>query len=131
MKSYLFAAAAAAVIASPAAARDGSGYAGIQAGVFIPQKSDVHRIGPPVTIDRVGDSAYHLRDWDTLAWQGIAGFRVPVSANLDAGLKYRYFSAGTLRGDLFAHSFDARSFVHSHSVLASLTYNFGAAEALP
>jgi opacity protein-like surface antigen len=49
MKRYLFAAAAAAAIASPAAARDGSGYAGIEAGLFIPQKSDVDRIGPPVT----------------------------------------------------------------------------------
>ena len=38
-----------AAIASPAAARDGSGYAGIEAGIFIPQTSDVDRIGPPVT----------------------------------------------------------------------------------
>ena len=49
MKRYLLAAAAVAAIASPAAARDGSGYAGIEAGIFIPQKSDVDRIGPPVT----------------------------------------------------------------------------------
>ena len=49
MKKYLFAAAAVAAIASPAAARDGTGYVGLEAGVFIPQKSDVDRIGPPVT----------------------------------------------------------------------------------
>ena len=49
MKRYLFAAAAVAAIASPAAARDGTGYVGLEAGVFIPQKSDVDRIGPPVT----------------------------------------------------------------------------------
>jgi len=49
MKRYLLAAAAVAAIASPAAARDGSGYAGIEACIFIPQKSDVDRIGPPVT----------------------------------------------------------------------------------
>src|SRR5215213_26319 len=49
MKRYLFAAAAVAAIASPAAARDGSGYVGLEAGVFIPQESDVDRAGPPVT----------------------------------------------------------------------------------
>jgi opacity protein-like surface antigen len=85
-----------------------------------------------MTIDQLGDSSYHLKDWDKLAWQVIAGARMPISPQIDAGLKYRYFSAGTLHGDLFAHTFDARSFVHSHSLLASLVYNFGSvAEAPP
>lgn len=82
------------------------------------------------TIDRLGDSAYHLKDRD-IAWQGIAGVRMAVSDRLDAGLKYRYFSAGTLKDNLSGHNFDARSFVHSHSLLASLTYNFAAPEPLP
>ncbi len=229
MKKYLLATIAAAVLATPAAARDGAPYVGIGAGVLKAKESDVDRRGPPVTtgqwadwldiktklgydaefvagydfglfrlegelaykrakhdeyqidrqapgpfpagivrggtydaggrtsvttamlnalvdfgnedglsfyagggvglarvsmtIDRLGNSAYHLKDRD-LAFQGIAGVRTPVSDNVDAGLKYRYFSAGTLNGDLYAHSFDARSFVHSHSLLATLTYNF-------
>ena len=63
-----------------------------------------------MTIDQLGDSKYHLKDND-IAWQLIAGVRTAISANLDAGLKYRYFSAGTLEGGLFDHSFDARSSV--------------------
>jgi opacity protein-like surface antigen len=77
------------------------------------------------TIDRLGDSKYHLRDRD-VAWQIIAGARQAVSDNVDFGIKYRYFSAGTLKGGLYSQPFDARSFVHSHSLLASVMYNFGA-----
>lgn len=76
-----------------------------------------------MTIDRIGNNAYHLKDRD-LAYQFIGGVRQALTPNLDVGLKYRYFSAGTLKGDLYAQPFDARSFVHSHSLLASLVYNF-------
>ena len=41
MRKYLLAAVAAAAIASPAAARDGSGYVGIEGGVLFPQKQDI------------------------------------------------------------------------------------------
>src|SRR5215212_2132351 len=41
MYKYLLAAVAAAAIASPAAARDGSGYIGIEGGVLFPQKQDI------------------------------------------------------------------------------------------
>jgi OOP family OmpA-OmpF porin len=85
------------------------------------------------TIDSLGSQKLHHKDWDKLAWQGIAGVRMAVSSSLEAGLKYRYFSAGTLKSDLYdaPPGMDARSFVHSHSLLASLIYNFGAREALP
>lgn len=70
---------------------------------------------------------YHLRDND-IAWQLIAGARTAISSNVDLGLKYRYFSAGTLKSNLYGQlgpNFSgARSFVHSHSLLASLIYNF-------
>jgi opacity protein-like surface antigen len=71
------------------------------------------------------------------AYQGIAGVRVPVTSNLDAGLKYRYFRTGKLNfadtatltdaGVAFASS-DRFS---SHSILASLIYNFGAPARAP
>jgi opacity protein-like surface antigen len=83
-----------------------------------------------------------------LAWQLIAGAYVPVSPNIDVGLKYRYFHAGSTN---FNHdyafaagtgttcgtvacsggtaSFSSGSKFTSHSLLASLVYNFGATAA--
>ena len=79
------------------------------------------------TVQSLGTQKYHLRDND-LAWQGIVGVRTAISPNIDAGLKYRYFSAGTLKGDLYGAGLPtytgARSFFHSHSLLASLIFNF-------
>ena len=66
------------------------------------------------------------------AWQLIAGASVPVSSNVDVGLKYRYFRTGNLNfndnvaltdaGVVFASS----DHFSSHSLLASLVFNFGA-----
>ena len=59
------------------------------------------------------------------AYQGIAGVRMPVGA-LDVGLKYRYFNTGHLdfaeEDDLFSAGLEGR--LRSHSLLASLIYNF-------
>ena len=92
------------------------------------------------------------------AWQGIAGVRYALSRNIDFGLKYRYFSTGKL--DMsddtgFALSgnpetvlpvgatapvvvtTNATAFTNfeqkfrSHSLMASLIFNFGGAEAAP
>jgi len=72
------------------------------------------------------------------AYQGIAGLRYAVSPNVDAGVKYRYFRTGTLGfDDAFAVNnvpFTTETSGHysSHSVLASLAYNFnGRAAAAP
>jgi len=72
------------------------------------------------------------------AYQGIAGLRYAVSPNVDAGVKYRYFRTGTLGfDDAFAVNnvpFTTETSGHysSHSVLASLVYNFnGRAAAAP
>jgi opacity protein-like surface antigen len=80
------------------------------------------------------------------AWQLLAGFQKPVSSNIDVGIKYRYFRTGKLDFDddfAFAPgkgpcgtvacsggtaSFSSQDRYVSHSVLASLTYNFGASE---
>lgn len=58
------------------------------------------------------------------AWQLLAGARLAVSDNLDLGVKYRYFVAENfdLQG---ANGRDLRADYTAHSVLASLTYNFG------
>ena len=67
------------------------------------------------------------------AFQGIAGLRAAVSDHVDAGLKYRYFHTGKLTfDDAFTENgvpftTSAKGNYDSHSVLASLTYNFNSA----
>jgi opacity protein-like surface antigen len=71
------------------------------------------------------------------AWavQGIAGLRYAVSSNVDAGLKYRYLHTGKLDfDDSFTtngttYDTSSRGSYNSHSVLASLVYNFNAPAA--
>jgi len=90
------------------------------------------------------------------AFQGIAGVRFALSENIDLGLKYRYFRTGkvNLAGDSVASlagnadvatvgttsvlattnaalSTDFDQKFRSHSLLASLIFNFGGAAAAP
>jgi opacity protein-like surface antigen len=85
------------------------------------------------------------------AWQLLAGLEKSVTSNVDIGVKYRYFRTGKLDfDDQFAFapgtgscgtaacsggtaSINSHDRYISHSVLASLTYNFGGAQsrALP
>ena len=83
------------------------------------------------------------------AWQLLAGLEKPVSKNIDAGIKYRYFRTGKLDFDnelAFSPgtgtcgtapcsggtaSFNSHDSYSSHSILASLTYNFGSARTVP
>jgi opacity protein-like surface antigen len=61
----------------------------------------------------------------SLAWQLLAGVRYAVSPNVDVGLKYRYFR--TKFDDNPGEGFDDISGkFRSHSLLASLIFNFGA-----
>jgi len=83
-----------------------------------------------MTIDQLGTSKYHLKDTG-LAWQLIAGLRFPISDNVDAGVKYRYFNVSDVKGGLYEVPFDARTDIHAHSLLASLIYNFGSREVAP
>jgi opacity protein-like surface antigen len=65
------------------------------------------------------------------AWQGIAGVRKAITENIDLGLKYRYFRTGnvTFNDDDFAISSSGK--LRSHSLLASLIFNFGAPAPAP
>jgi opacity protein-like surface antigen len=83
------------------------------------------------------------------AWQLLAGVYTPISDNLDIGLKYRYFRAGKSSGsDAFPFTagtgtcgtatcsggtafYDTDSRFTSHSLLASLVYNFASAAPPP
>lgn len=70
--------------------------------------------GPGVVIDKDG----------SLAYQAIAQLRVPLNERVDLGVKYRYFIIDKLnlvnsQGDRYRDNFE------THSVLATLTFNFG------
>ena len=69
-----------------------------------------------------------LDDSDTgFAWQAIAGVRAPLTRNIDVGLKYRFFNASNL--DLVdQRGRDVSTRFRSHSILGTLTFNFGGAE---
>jgi OmpA-OmpF porin, OOP family len=72
-----------------------------------------------------------LDDSDTVfAWQGIAGIRAPLSENIDATLKYRFFNADNVRlVDVTNRTSETR--FRSHSILGGVSFNFGAPEEAP
>ena len=85
----------------------------------------------------VGASGLTVDEKDNAwAWQLIAGLRTGVSDNVDLGLKYRYFQTANLSftdvtGTAPAIQLDTDAKFRSHSLLASLIFNFGGREAAP
>jgi opacity protein-like surface antigen len=74
---------------------------------------------------------YRGESGTALAWQILAGVRMPVSSNVDVGLKYRYFNSQKLEfsdsfdgGEFGIVDIDARGKLQTHSLLLSLIYNF-------
>ena len=69
-------------------------------------------------------------DSDTgFAWQLLAGIRAPLSDSWDVGLKYRYFNVPDISiVDPLGRALDTK--LNSHSLLGSITYNFGGAEPM-
>ena len=64
------------------------------------------------------------------AYQGLAGFRVAVSDNIDIGVKYRYFVIDEFELEAVGGT-PLEVDYEAHSVLASLLYNFGSAPPPP
>lgn len=97
-------------------ANDGlNGYVGGGAGMAR-VKADNYRFNGGLTA---------LDDSDTrFAWQAIAGVRYPVTENVDLGLKYRFFNVDDLKMTA-ADGQTANGRFRSHSLLASLVFNFG------
>jgi opacity protein-like surface antigen len=73
----------------------------------------------------IGNFDGNVEDNGKFVWQGIAGIRYAAFRYFDVGLKYRYFNAGHLSDNALNTRF------RSHSVLASLIYNFSPAEVPP
>lgn len=73
-----------------------------------------------------------IRDHDSgFAWQALAGITMPISHNVDLGVKYRYFRPDG--ADHFTNSVGTlhQTSLRSHSLLATLTFNFGQEAAPP
>jgi OOP family OmpA-OmpF porin len=88
----------------------------------------VARVAIDATIDASGPGAFDDSD-SGFAWQALAGVRAPISDNWDVGLRYRYFSAEKINlVDTIGRDLETR--MRSHSILGTLTYNFGG-EATP
>lgn len=89
----------------------------------------VARVDVNGTVNLSGPGA--VDDSDTgLAWQLLAGVRAPISDSWDVGLKYRYFNAEDV------NLVDTRGLglvadASSHSILGSITYNFGGEPPAP
>ncbi len=95
---------------------------------FIGGGAGVARVKAETGLNTRGD---FLDDSDTVfAWQAIAGIRAPLSRNIDATLKYRFFNADDVKlVDVTGRGYDGR--FRSHSILGGLTFNFGAPEEAP
>jgi opacity protein-like surface antigen len=72
------------------------------------------------------DSDFDVKD-SGLAWQIIAGVRAPVFTHFDVGVKYRYFNGGRIKDEIDGDTIRTGRW-KSHSLLASLIYNFAAPE---
>ena len=93
-------------------------------------------VGAGVGIARVKASNYSINeaaadmvdDSDTgAAWQVIAGVRRALTDNVDFGVKYRFFNVPEV-DYIAANGTEVGGKLRSHSLLASLTFNFGAPE---
>ncbi len=111
-----------------------SGYAGVGVGLAKLR----YRADSQTTIGAGPDDLFlSMSDSDSgIAWQGILGLRYAIGANIDLGMKYRYFSMPNVKfgGDRDTAlpgviDFSAKSRFRSHSLLASLIYNFWAPPA--
>lgn len=85
----------------------------------------IAKVKTRLSIDPAGPGIVNDSD-KGFAWQAIAGFRAPVTDTIDVGLKYRFFNVNKV--DLVDTSGrDMRTRWRSHSLMGTVTFNFGGA----
>ncbi len=90
---------------------------------FIGGGVGVARLDANATISASSPGAFDDSD-SGFAYQALAGIRAPLSDSWDVGLRYRFFTApGVDLVDTLGRDLGTR--FRSHSLLGSLTYNFG------
>ena len=115
MRKLLFAAAATLAIATPAAARDGSPYVGLDAGLLIPQKQDVFG-----SIDFTNPAVADLSRTDIASLKYKLGYDVDVVGGYDFGM-FR------LEGELGYKHAKTKSFNVSDTFITALNSGAGTA----
>ena len=91
---------------------------------FVGGGAGIARTHHRLSINRLGPGILDQTD-TTFAWQALAGIRAPITDHIDVTFKYRFFN--TSQSDFIDPK--GQAFVskwRSHSILAGLTYNFGA-----
>jgi opacity protein-like surface antigen len=83
-------------------------------------KADIENNGTTAKLNDETDSG--------LLWQLTGGIRKSVTSKIDVGIKYRYINTGKRKYDSGFFG-DVEGRLKTHSVLASLIYNFGAPAA--
>lgn len=77
------------------------------------------------------DAPAYIDDGDSrFAWQIVAGVRRAISDNVDVTLRYRFFNVADITVPDYG-GFDGKSGLRTHSLLAGLTFNFGATPPPP
>jgi len=105
-----------------------SGYAGAGVGLASVKYSASTLAPPDPGAPPFGQLAFSDTD-SGIAWQGILGLRYAVGSNIDVGLKYRFFNVPNLKfgsDDSQRLPIDLDGRWRSHSIMASLIYNFAA-----
>jgi OmpA-OmpF porin, OOP family len=83
-------------------------------------KYSINTAGPGWLANSGGaDNAY-----SKFAWQAVAGLRAPISSKVDVGVKYRFFNVGRAGLVDTAGRAVAPYNFSSHSLMASIGYNF-------
>ncbi len=97
------------------------GYVGGGAGIArVDLDGRVYDTGPASLDDSSSD----------FAWQLLAGINAPLTDTVDVGLRYRFFNAEDVAlVDLGGRDLDGR--LRTHSLMGTLTFNFGAAPPPP
>jgi OmpA-OmpF porin, OOP family len=97
---------------------------------FIGGGVGVSRVDVDLSVNSAGPG--FVNDSDTVfAWQALAGVRAPLTDNIDVGVKYRFFNADDI-SLVSSRGADVDTRFRSHSLLGTLTYNFGGApEPMP
>jgi OmpA-OmpF porin, OOP family len=97
---------------------------------FIGGGAGVARVDVDLSIN--GSGPGFVDDSDTVfAWQALAGVRAPLNDHWDVGVKYRFFNADDV-GLVSSSGADVDTRFRSHSLLGTLSYNFGGApEPMP
>ena len=141
MRKYLLAAAAAAAIASPAAARDGSGYFGVEAGVLFPKDTNFNLTGTYYydyyDVDLAADADHKTGfDTDLIAGYDLGMVRIEGELGWKRAKHKDYSGTGTIYSVYYQDTYDIDGTVEADgetsvvSAMVNVLLDFGNEDGL-